>query len=595
MATNRGYPRKVKERVYGVYGGTVDDPPPCWKCGASAESVDHIIPVALGGTDDLDNLRPACIRCNSVDGGKLGSVLRARSRPGPPAARNSETKSARQIREDARFFDGGSEAPAPLLSEIPRGGPRGTDRGGDRKGGKGLGDNHPRLESPTTGAVGRGAEVAEIAHRLGLELMPWQQYAADRLTDGTKRTALVSAARQNGKSFLLRSLIVWWLTSRSVEQGPQTVVHAANTRSLAVDQWAAVVRLFEDKLPGAIEKVTRGAGRERLHLVDGSTYQPTASTDAVHGLSVDLFLVDEVWDIKQSVLDDGILPTTMARPNPLVAMFSTAGDESSAAMRSWRERGLADIDSGEVTSHLFLEWSAPEDSDPDDPDTWAAANPGMGRTINLDALLQASKNPNRAAFYRANLNRWVQTERGWFPVGLWRRLAVDPTTVTVDPNRRPVIAIEQDRTTGAFAIVTATPTVDRRVLVSCRTVALEPDLWEHLSEPIRRGDTVLLPPLFPQRSPYDLPDNVRVVGDRELRGWSTIVEQAAATGIVAHDGSVLLAEQLGRTVAKPRDGGMSLGTAVPGASIHAVRAFVWAVAEATRLEKPVAAPIIHFA
>lgn len=450
------------------------------------------------------------------------------------------------------------------------------------------------------GAIEKGLQVAEIAKRIGLELMPWQTYAAQRLLEESKpgvnrfRTSLVTVGRQNGKSFLLRSLVVWWLTSHAVEVGPQTVVHAANTRSLAVDQWAAVVRLFEEHLPGSIEKVSRGAGRERLTLVDGSSYQPVASTDAVHGLSVDLFLVDEVWDIKPTVLDDGILPTTMARPQPLVAMFSTAGDENSSAMRSWRERGLADIAKpSSATSHLLLEWSAPDDADPDDPNTWAAANPGMGRTIQLDALRQASKNPNRAAFYRANLNRWVQSERSWFPVGLWAQLAAP--SPKPDPNRLPVTAVEQDRTGGGFAIVTGQPTDTGRVYVSTITAETESELWELLEPRIRNRETVLLPPLFPQRAPWELPDTVRVVGDRELRAWSTFVEQAVTTGMVAHDGAPLLAEQLGRTTARPRDGGLFIGTAVPGASVHAVRALVWVVAEATRLEKPKPAPVIRFA
>lgn len=430
--------------------------------------------------------------------------------------------------------------------------------------------------------------------------MPWQTYAADRIlehdVDGRNRwrTLLLTVGRQNGKTFLLRALTVWWLTSRAAEHGPQAVVHAANTRSLAVDQWATVVRTFEEHLPGAIERVTRGSGRERLTLVDGSTYQPTASTDAVHGLSVDLFLVDEVWDIRPTVLDDGILPTTMARPDPLVAMFSTAGDENSVAMRAWRERGLVDIDRGEASSHLFLEWSAPDSADPDDPDTWAYANPGMGRTIRPESLQQASKNPNRAAFYRAHLNRWVRSEKSWLPLGLWEKLETsDPGDL--DPARPAVVAIEQDRGGGAFAIVTASPLESGRVYVETSAATTEPDLWAQLEGHLDAGRTVLVPPLFPDRCPFPIRETMKVAGDRELRAWSTLVEQAVTTGRVCHDGSALLTEQLARTTARPRDGGLFLGTAVVGASIHSVRALVWAVAEATRIEAPSAAPVIRFA
>lgn len=49
--------------------------PLCHLCGTwivedSERSVDHIVPRSLGGTDDLDNLRPAHGVCNSARGNK---------------------------------------------------------------------------------------------------------------------------------------------------------------------------------------------------------------------------------------------------------------------------------------------------------------------------------------------------------------------------------------------------------------------------------------------------------------------------------------------------------------------------------------------
>lgn len=50
----------------------------CRYCGRSADDiaidVDHIVPVRLGGTDDLDNLVAACVDCNA---GKSAHELRA--------------------------------------------------------------------------------------------------------------------------------------------------------------------------------------------------------------------------------------------------------------------------------------------------------------------------------------------------------------------------------------------------------------------------------------------------------------------------------------------------------------------------------------
>lgn len=36
----------------------------CQYCGAQATTVDHVIPVAKGGTDEHSNLQAACARCN---------------------------------------------------------------------------------------------------------------------------------------------------------------------------------------------------------------------------------------------------------------------------------------------------------------------------------------------------------------------------------------------------------------------------------------------------------------------------------------------------------------------------------------------------
>ena len=36
----------------------------CYWCGMEANTVDHIVPVAKGGTDDPENLVAACRKCN---------------------------------------------------------------------------------------------------------------------------------------------------------------------------------------------------------------------------------------------------------------------------------------------------------------------------------------------------------------------------------------------------------------------------------------------------------------------------------------------------------------------------------------------------
>lgn len=42
----------------------------CWMCGKEANSVDHVIPLARGGSNWPANLRPACGPCNSAKGAR---------------------------------------------------------------------------------------------------------------------------------------------------------------------------------------------------------------------------------------------------------------------------------------------------------------------------------------------------------------------------------------------------------------------------------------------------------------------------------------------------------------------------------------------
>jgi hypothetical protein len=46
--------QKLRERVFNYYGTT------CWLCGQEgADTIDHLVMISKGGSNDLENLRPA--------------------------------------------------------------------------------------------------------------------------------------------------------------------------------------------------------------------------------------------------------------------------------------------------------------------------------------------------------------------------------------------------------------------------------------------------------------------------------------------------------------------------------------------------------
>jgi hypothetical protein len=54
--------KQIRQAVYNKYGGH------CAYCGNEIDiknmQVDHVIPKRIGGMDDINNLNPACRRCN---------------------------------------------------------------------------------------------------------------------------------------------------------------------------------------------------------------------------------------------------------------------------------------------------------------------------------------------------------------------------------------------------------------------------------------------------------------------------------------------------------------------------------------------------
>jgi len=229
-----------------------------------------------------------------------------------------------------------------------------------------------------------GAEAAELAESAGLILDEWQRYALDvalgERADGQWAAFEVGmvVSRQNGKGSVLeaRELAGLFLF------GEELILHSAHEFKTAQEAFRRVLSLVEntDHLRKRVARVRTSHGEEGIELVGGARLRFVArSTGSGRGFSGDCVILDEAYNLGAEAMA-ALLPTLSARPNPQLWYTSSAPMSTSTQLHRVRRRALE----GGDARLAFLEWSAEEADDEDDPATWARANPALGIRIGAE-------------------------------------------------------------------------------------------------------------------------------------------------------------------------------------------------------------------
>lgn len=264
-----------------------------------------------------------------------------------------------------------------------------------------------------------------MAKTLGTPLMPWQQFVADVCTellpDGRPayREVVVGVPRQSGKTSLTLALEIQRALAWS---SPQRIAYTAQTGS------DARKKMLDDQVPllmnspfrKTVERVHRAQGNESLLFVSGSRIDVLASSESAgHGKTLDFCVIDEAFSDVDDRREQAMLPAMATRPSAQLFIVSTAGTDASAYLRRKIEAGRSAVEMGLDTGIAYFEWSADEDADPDDPETWASCMPALGHTISLDVVNHARQSMSDGDFRRSYLNQWtVNTER-LIPATVW--------------------------------------------------------------------------------------------------------------------------------------------------------------------------------
>jgi phage terminase large subunit-like protein len=438
----------------------------------------------------------------------------------------------------------------------------------------------PRLE--TVGlyqhSFGEGISQWATLH-MGIELMDWQKHvlAGQLCHDGSGnlqfREALVSTARQQGKSVALQALIGWWITDLAAMRGkPQAVLSVANKLDRAEAIFGFIAPILVEKF-GA--KAANAMGRKSVKMPDGSTWEVRAATPNLHGGSYDLIVIDELWNISAAVVDEALRPSQIARSNPLLSMWSTAGDESSAAMIQFRETAISEIDTGTTGNVYFAEYSMKPGSDPRNQANWVMANPAMGQTVTVEALRAVSK---KDSFLRAHLNMWVSARGAWLQPGVWDKQKTD---IAMPPGG--VLAVDTDLTDGRYVGVRSSVLESKAHVCVEFMVDTEDQMWLEVERVMADTATrLVITPALHLHLPTNLERRTTVIGYGELLKYSGLIQKMIVEGKVRHRGELALAEHVNRAVLTKTGGGVVLSSQKSPGPIELCRCMAWAIAESSR-------------
>ena len=278
-----------------------------------------------------------------------------------------------------------------------------------------MGKTEPRLFTKPlrelTPETSLGFEAIEVARLAGRDLYPWQEYfliASLELAIGSTSsdeypklrfsTVLLLVARQQGKSFIMSTRLLWrMLMWNGPEVESPLILGAAHKLNAAEEILDLTTKALQrSRLRKHVARKSNVNGNKYLELTNGSRYKcEAASDDGGRGLSVTDLAFDELRQQRDWESWSALTNTTNARYSSQVIAVSNAGTGKSEVLRSlrsqalkrtsdWDEKvtsGLLSVDAfaatHDTTMGLF-EWSAPDNADLWDREAWAQAAPSMG-------------------------------------------------------------------------------------------------------------------------------------------------------------------------------------------------------------------------
>lgn len=278
----------------------------------------------------------------------------------------------------------------------------------------------PLYETPEprkwAGTYGK-AVAAHYRAVFGITLDPWQRYAIDGLLRHDAKgsllasSGLVSVARQNGKSVIVRAIVAWVL-----DEGWTLPAFSSWREILAAAHDAPQARLTYRGVLSDLRSVPRIKASHRLteyvgiEAPNGLAFNTvTSQPGSVRGHSAGLVAWDEVLTQRDFGMLEVLLPVTSAQVNPLMLYTSTAGFADSVVLRQLYDDLVGQATGARRPDRAFYgAWWASKDPEAGlDWDAVAQANPSFPRRIPRRAIEAEHRRLPASSWRRERLNHWV--------------------------------------------------------------------------------------------------------------------------------------------------------------------------------------------
>jgi phage terminase large subunit-like protein len=302
------------------------------------------------------------------------------------------------------------------------------------------GATKPRLHTPLLKGKTKGDEIAELADKIKVPLLPWQKFVLDDMmkVDGKgnfiRKSNLVLVARQNGKTHLARMRVIWGL----FYGGERNHLIMSSNRGMALTSFRDIAYTIEsnDFLKSQVKAIRYANGTESIELLNGARLDVVAATrDGSRGRTADFLWIDELREINEEGFR-AATPVTRARPNAQSLFTSNAGDAFSTVLNDMRERAI----SYPPKSFGFYEYSAPQYCKLDDREAWAMANPALGYTVSPEAIEEAIATSPIENTRTETLCQWIDSLSSPWPHGILEETS--DSTLEMSPGAYTVFAFD---------------------------------------------------------------------------------------------------------------------------------------------------------